>query len=65
MGRLTLEDWYELCDRFKAEAKTGLVWDLGFGDLDYDDTEALKINRGFVKIINSVLQKKEAIDVTI
>ncbi len=65
MDKLTLGDWYELCDQFKAKTNASLSWGVGFTGWDYDDHEALRINRDFIAALNVLLEKKERVHVTI
>jgi len=59
MARITLEDWYGVCDEFNEKTNVKLCWCLSFMGWDYDEGEALKINRDFLKALNKRLDQQE------
>ena len=58
MAKIDLEDWYDICERFEKKTNAKLSWALGFMGWDYDDGEALRINRDFLKLLNQTLTEK-------
>lgn len=56
--KISLDDWYDLCDKFKEDTNGILSWTYGYCGCDYNDGEAIQINRDFLKSINQLIQKK-------
>lgn len=59
LRKLTLDDWYDLCDQFREQTNASLSWGIGFCGWDYDDGEALRINRDFLRAINDFLAEQD------
>lgn len=57
---ITLDDWYDLCESFREKTNGTLSWSCGFVGWDFDDGEALKINRDFLKHLNEYVKTKGA-----
>ena len=59
MKKITLEDWYDTLTEFEKTTNAKLCWGLGFMGWDFDDGEAININRDFLKLLNARISNKE------
>lgn len=56
--KIIIEDWYDLCHEFMKETNGCLSWTFGYSGMDFHDGEAFDVNRDFLKMLNSLIQKK-------
>ena len=50
-----LDDWLDICEKFKKQTNASLSWGVGYIGWDFDDSEGVHISRDFLKLLNEHL----------